>query len=115
MTYSLSNETLLYLIYIIGGAALVGILIGWFVHFIKSNRDLAKYYKKIVNAQRELDEKSKKLSSYENKITELRSRLALQSGELKLVTSRWQSTLAQAKRTMDALPKIRAAIAEDFG
>ena len=99
MTYLLSNETLLYLI---GGAALgvlaLGVLVGWFMRFIKSNRDLVKYHKKILNAQKELDEKSEKLSSYENKITELRSRIALQSGELKLATSRWHSTLAQAKQ-----------------
>ena len=110
MTYLLSNETLLYLI---GGTALgvlaLGVLVGWFMRFIKSNRDLAKYHKKILNAQKELDEKSEEISSaarqfvtskrwYENKITELRSRIALQSGELKLATSRWHSTLAQAKQ-----------------
>ncbi len=99
MTYLL-NEILLYLII----AAALGTFVGWLIRRYGCNRDLADMQAKLDHSQRELDDKTAMFSSYENKITDLQSKLDQQSGALKLMTSRWRSTLFQAKQ----LPKYQS-------
>ena len=99
MTYLL-NEILLYLI----TATAVGAVAGWAVRHYRCNRGLAEMQEKLDRSRREHNDKTAKFSSYKNKITDLTSKLALQNGELRLMTSRWHSTLSQARQ----LPKYQS-------
>ena len=61
-------------------------------------------------------EKNLAIGSVQTVATRLRDDIrASGANHIMLNIQAGSSTVAQAKRTMDALPKIRAAIAEDFG
>ena len=104
MSYLL-NELLLYLL----AAGLIGALIGWFMRNCSCNNalaDLSSAHKSELetkenefNAQAELLETSQtQLNSYKTKYRDLQSEHATQSGDLMLMTSRWQTTLKKAKQ-----------------
>jgi len=98
MTYLL-NEILLYLL----AAAALGVSIGWFIRRSTCVRDLKAMQTKLDASQKELDNKTAKFNAYKSKFIDLRSEHELQSGDLALMTSRWNSTLSQAKQ----LPKYQ--------
>ncbi|MCZ6566615.1 MAG: hypothetical protein O6852_10925, partial [Gammaproteobacteria bacterium] len=98
MTYLL-NEILLYLL----AAVALGVSIGWFIRRCTCVRDLKAMQTKLEASQKELDNKTAKFNAYKSKFIDLRSEHELQSGDLALMTSRWNSTLSQAKQ----LPKYQ--------
>lgn len=100
MSYLL-NELLLYLL----GAAALGALIGWFIRRCTCNRDLAALRSNLegkLSAQAiELEESKKQAVNYKTQYGDIQSKYDRQSGDLMLMTSRWQTTLNKAKQ----LPK----------
>ena len=92
MTYLLS-EILIYLI----AAAVLGTLVGWLMRRCTCNRDIAELQTKLEQSKRNLNDTTVKFHTQKAQLADLGSRYATQSGELMLMTSRWQSTLKQAK------------------
>ncbi len=103
MTYLL-NEILLYLIV----AAALGTLVGWLMRRCGCNRDLANLQQELDQSKSELNETTTKLNSQysqlKSRFADLQSKYELQNSDLMLMTSRWQSTLKQAKE----LPKYQS-------
>ena len=86
-------------------AAILGALVGWYMRRCSCVRDIADMQSKMdtkqteVNfAQNELKQVSAQLDIVQTKNNELTSTVNQQSGDLKLMTSRWQATLSQAKQ-----------------
>ncbi|QMU62618.1 MAG: hypothetical protein GKR92_13270 [Gammaproteobacteria bacterium] len=96
MSYLL-NELLLYLL----AAAAIGAAIGWFIRRCTCNRDLAELRSSLeskINTQAtELENTKKQAINYKNQYGDIQSKYDRQSGDLILMTSRWQSTLKKAK------------------
>ena len=97
MSYLL-NELLIYLL----GAAALGILIGWFIRRCTCNRDMNALREdlehKISVQARELDETKKQAVAYKTQYGDIQAKYDRQSGDLMLMTSRWQTTLEKAKQ-----------------
>ena len=100
MSYLL-NELLLYLL----GAAALGALVGWLMRRCTCNRDLAEMQTKITNKENELQAVKDQYKSQEKELAEtkrqrgdIQSKYDRQSGDLLLMTSRWQTTLNKAKQ-----------------
>jgi len=100
MSYLL-NELLLYLL----GAAAIGALIGWFIRRCTCNRDLTVLREnlqgKIDTQARELETAQSEAINYKTQYNDIQTKYDRQSGDLMLMTSRWQTTLNKAKQ----LPK----------
>lgn len=97
MSYLL-NELFFYLI----GAAALGALAGWLMRRCTCNRDLTELRSNLeskINTQStELEEAKKQAASYKTQYGEIQSKYDRQTGDLTLMTSRWQSTLKTAKQ-----------------
>ncbi len=93
MSYLL-NELLLYLTV----ATVLGVLVGWLMRRCACNRDIAELQTKIDRQERDLDESNRVCASYKTKYGEAQSKYDRQSGDLLLMTSRWQTTLKKAKQ-----------------
>jgi predicted flap endonuclease-1-like 5' DNA nuclease len=104
MSYLL-NELLLYLL----AAGIIGALVGWFMRNCSCNNalaDLRSEHDSIIetkenelNAQAdELEATKTQLISYKTQYRDIQSKYASQSGDLMLMTSRWQTTLKKAKQ-----------------
>ncbi|MGI9227458.1 MAG: hypothetical protein ACR2PU_01580, partial [Gammaproteobacteria bacterium] len=96
MNYLL-NEILLYLVI----AAALGTLVGWLMRRCGCNRDLSSLQERLDRSKNELNESTNKFNSeygqLRSQFMDLQSKYEMQSGDLTLMTSRWQSTLKQAK------------------
>ncbi len=108
MSYLL-NHLFLYLL----AAAVLGALVGWLMRRCFCNRDLAAMQDKLNEKSKLLDNKEHELekatadsASAKAKANTLETQYAMQTGELTLMTSRWKSTLNQAKQ----LPSHKAWI-----
>lgn len=105
MSYLL-NELLLYLF----GAAALGALVGWLMRRCTCNRDLSELRSRLeskINSQStELEETKKQAASYKTQYSEVQSKYDTQTGDLMLMTSRWQTTKQKAKQ----LPKYQVWI-----
>jgi len=105
MSYLL-NELLWYLL----GAALLGALIGWFMRRCTCNRDLltlrSDMQGKLDAQSKELEESKRQTINFKTQYGDIQSKYDRQSGDLMLMTSRWQTTLNKAKQ----LPKHQAWI-----
>lgn len=97
MNYLL-NELLIYLLI----AAAIGAALGWFMRRCSCNRDLAELRSSLeskVNEQAtELEATKKQALSYKTQHGDILSQYNRQTGDLTLMTSRWQSTLKSAKQ-----------------
>jgi len=97
MSY-LIPELLLYLL----AAAAIGAAIGWLMRRCSCNRDLSKLRNELetkVNAQAiELEDAKKQALNYKTQHGDILSQYNRQTGDLNLMTSRWQSTLKTAKQ-----------------
>ncbi|MGH1538760.1 MAG: hypothetical protein ACRBDX_12070 [Gammaproteobacteria bacterium] len=93
MSYLL-NELLLYLI----GAAALGVLVGWLMRRCTCNRDITELQTRIDRQEKKLDEAKNECVSYKTKFGDIQSKYDQQSGDLLLMTSRWQTTLKKAKQ-----------------
>lgn len=97
MNYLL-NELLIYLLI----AAAIGAALGWFMRRCSCNRALSELrssFESKVNAQAtELETTKKQVLSYKTQYGDILSQYNRQSGDLTLMTSRWQSTLKTAKQ-----------------
>ena len=100
MSYLL-NELLLYLL----GAAALGVLVGWLMRRCTCNRDLAEMQTKITSKENELQEVISQCRAQERELAEtkqqrgdIQTKYDRQSGDLLLMTSRWQTTLKKAKQ-----------------
>lgn len=97
MSYLL-NELLLYLI----AAAALGALVGWLIRRCTCNRDLNELRSNLeakINSQAtELEESKKQAVAYKTQYGDVQSKYDRQTGDLMLMTSRWQSTLKTAKQ-----------------
>ncbi len=97
MSYLL-NELLGYL----AAAAALGVVVGWLIRRHTCNRDLAELRtdleNKIKTQAGELEEANKQAASYKTQRDNIQAQYDHQSGELMLMTSRWQTTLKKAKQ-----------------
>ncbi len=104
MSYLL-NEFLYYLI----TAAIIGAAIGWFMHLCKCKSaltDLRNNLESKIDTQAnelstqadELETVKKQAISYKTQYGDIQSKYDRQSGDLMLMTSRWQNTLKKAKQ-----------------
>ena len=97
MSYLL-NELLLYLL----AAAVIGAAIGWFIRRCTCNRDLnelrSSLESKINTQATELEATKKQAVNYKTQFGDIQSKFDRQSGDLMLMTSRWQTTLKRAKQ-----------------
>jgi len=96
MSYLL-NQLLLYLL----AAAALGALVGWLMRRCGCNRDLAAMQEKLNEQNKLLEKTSTDLASSKARANTLQTDYAMQSGELKLMTSRWESKLKQARQLPD--------------
>lgn len=108
MSYLL-NQLLVYLL----AAAVLGALVGWLMRRCGCNRDIAAMQDKLNEQNKILEAKEHELKKVNTEFTtakatanSFKSKYALQSGDLKLMTSRWKSTLTKAKQ----LPRHQAWI-----
>ena len=87
------------------GAAVLGGLVGWYMRRFSCNQEIAEMQSIIDDKQNDIathQDKIKQISSQLNE-SEIRNRnykseLAQQTGELNLMTTRWQSTLSKSKQ-----------------
>lgn len=97
MSYLL-NELLLYLL----AAAVIGAAIGWFIRRCTCNRDLnelrSSLESKIRTQAAELETTKNQAISYKTQYGDIQSKFDRQTGDLMLMTSRWQTTLKKAKQ-----------------
>lgn len=97
MSYLL-NELLIYLLI----AAAIGAAIGWFMRRCSCNSELAAlrsdFESKFDTQASELEATKKQVLNYKVQHGEILSKYNDQSGNLMLMTSRWQSTLKSAKQ-----------------
>ena len=100
MSYLL-NQLLIYLL----AAAALGVLVGWLMRRCICNRDLATMQEKLNDQNKLLESKdhdiekvSAELTSTKAKANSLQTQCAIQNGDLKLMTSRWKSSLQQARQ-----------------
>ena len=96
MNYLL-NELLIYLLI----AAAIGAALGWFMRRCSCNRDLAELRSSLeskVNEQAtELEATKKQALSYKTQHGDILSQYNRQTGDLTLMTSRWQSTASTSE------------------
>ena len=97
MSYLL-NELLGYLLI----AAALGVAVGWFMRRCTCNRDLTELRNTLeskINAQTsELEETNKQVTHFKTQYNDIQTKYDQQSGDLMLMTSRWQTTLEKAKQ-----------------
>ena len=97
MSYLL-NELLLYLL----AAAVIGAAIGWFIRRCTCNRDLIELRSSLeskINTQAtELETTKKQAVNYKTQFGDIQAKFVHQTGDLMLMTSRWQTTLKKAKQ-----------------
>ena len=97
MSY-LIPELLFYLL----GAAALGALVGWLMRRCTCNRDLTELRSnlesKISSQATELEETKKQAAAYKTQYGDVQTKYDRQTGDLMLMTSRWQSTLKTAKQ-----------------
>lgn len=96
-------------------AAIIGALIGWFLNRCKCNKAIAE-----IESQKQalttefnavkstLNLKEQQLATTQNTVVQLRSDVALAEGNAHLMTSRWQSTLKQARQAPNQLKWIQS-------
>ncbi len=96
-------------------AAIIGVLIGWFLNRCKCNKAIAEIesQKQALNAEFNsvkdtLALKEQQLADTQNSVTQLRSDIALAEGNTHLMASRWQSTLKQARQVPNQLKWIQS-------
>ncbi|MFK8026752.1 MAG: hypothetical protein AB8C40_01710 [Gammaproteobacteria bacterium] len=110
MSY-LHGEMLAYILV----AAIIGALIGWFLNRCKCKKEIAEIesQKQAVTTEfnsvkSTLTLKEQQLATTQNTVVQLRSDVALAEGNAHLMTSRWQSTLKQARQAPNQLKWIQS-------
>ncbi len=87
--------------YLLAATAL-GIAVGWFIRRYTCNRDLialrTDLENKISIQSRELEETKQQAASYKTQRNNIQAQYDRQSGDLMLMTSRWQTSLEKAKQ-----------------
>lgn len=110
MSYLL-NELLLYLL----AAAALGILVGWLMRRCTCNRDLVNLKTEFSRREQQFNDRENQLNiqlqeaeklsaEYKSQYSDIQAKYTNQSGDLMLMTSRWQTTLTKAKQ----LPRYQA-------
>ncbi len=96
-------------------AAIIGVLIGWFLNRCKCNKAIAEIesQKQVLTTEYNsvkstLNLKEQQLATTQNTVVQLRSDVALAEGNAHLMTSRWQSTLKQARQAPNQLKWIQS-------
>ncbi|MFK7794618.1 MAG: hypothetical protein AB8B89_04655 [Gammaproteobacteria bacterium] len=96
-------------------AAIIGVLIGWFLSRCKCNKAIAEIesQKQALNTEftstkSTLALKEQQLTDSQHTVVQLRSDVALAQGEAHLMTSRWNSTLKQARQAPNQLKWIKS-------
>ena len=96
-------------------AAVIGALVGWFLSRCKCNKAVAEVESQKQTVAEELSSvravlasKEQQLGETQSRVVQLRGELALVQGEARLMTSRWQSTLKQARQAPNQLKWIKS-------
>lgn len=96
-------------------AAIIGGLIGWFLSRCKCNKAIAEIESQKQALDNEFNSvkstlalKEQQLADTQNSVVQLRSDVALAEGNAHLMTSRWKSTLKQARQAPNQLKWIQS-------
>ena len=96
-------------------AAIIGVLIGWFLSRCKCNKAVAEIESQkqaltseFNSVKGDLASTQQQLSASQNTVVQLRSDVALAEGNAHLMSSRWQSTLKQARQAPNQLKWIQS-------
>lgn len=96
-------------------AAIIGVLIGWFLSRCKCNKAIAEIESQKQALTTEFNSvkstlalKEQQLADTQSSVVHLRSDVALAEGNAHLMTSRWQSTLKQARLAPNHLKWIQS-------
>ncbi|MDW3096383.1 MAG: hypothetical protein R8G33_11970 [Gammaproteobacteria bacterium] len=96
-------------------AAVIGVLIGWFLSRCKCNKAIAEIESQkqaltseFNSVKGELASTQQQLTASQNSVVQLRSDVAIAEGNAHLMSSRWQSTLKQARQTPNQLKWIQS-------
>jgi len=99
MNYLLT-DILIYLII----AAGIGAVVGWFIRHRQCCSTVEDMQLKLDRSKSAFNNQTKQLNSYKKLYRNVTAELEAQSGEIKLMTSRWKTSLEKAKE----LPKYQS-------
>ena len=96
-------------------AAVIGVLIGWFLNRCKCNKAIAEIesqkqalVSEMNSVKNSLSSKEQQLLETQNAVVQLRSDVAIAEGNAHLMSSRWHSTLKQARQAPNQLKWIQS-------